>query len=443
MPASATITGKRITILAAGAAGMYCGSCIRDNALALALRRMGHDAVLLPLYTPVKTDAENASLKTVFYGGVNVWLQHASRIFRHTPRFLDWLFDRPKFLTWAGQRGAQTSPAQLGGITLNIIRGDDGPTFKELKRLATFLKEELKPDVITIPNLMFIGAARYLKEQTGAVVIAECTGEDIFLDAMAEPWRSQAQTLIRERAAHVDRFIATSHYYAGQMAAYLNVPPSQIDVVYPGVAEKDLATPEQIANRESRITGAKRIGYLARICPEKGIDRLIDAAILLQQRPGFESIEVKTAGYLGKAHAEFYEKLTQRIANSPLAQKYTYLGEVDREQKLALFDESAVACTPTAYPEPKGLFVLEALGRGCPVVLPHHGSFPELMDATKGGITTPPGDAPALAESLATLLDSPEQRMTLSRAGYEAVRERFLDTHMAQGMLETFERARG
>jgi len=431
----------KVTILAAGAAGMYCGSCIRDNALALALRRMGHDAVMVPLYTPVKTDAENASIGKVFYGGVNVWLQSASRIFRHTPRFLDWLFDRPKFLMWAGSKGAQTSPAQLGQLTLDIIRGEDGPTKKELKRLADFLKSELKPDVITLPNLMFIGAAKYLREHTGAAVIAECTGEDIFLDAMAEPWKSQATALIRERAAHVSRFVATSQYYAGQMAAYLNVPADRIDVVYPGVPEKDLATGEHFVTGGS--SDGRAIGFLARICPEKGLDRLIDAAVLLKQRPDFATLRVRAAGYLGKANEPYFEQLKQRVASSPLGTDFMYFGEVDRARKIELFDSVDLACTPTAYPEPKGLYVLEALARGCPVVLAHHGSAPELIEATGGGITVPPGDAPALADALAALFDSPDRRAEMSRAGLAAVREKFLDTHMARGMLQTFERARG
>src|SRR5881394_1663230 len=84
----------KICILAAGAGGMYCGSCMRDNALAAALKRLGHDVTLIPLYTPLKTDAPSVSGKRVFFGGVNIYLQHASKLFRRTPRFLDWVFDR-------------------------------------------------------------------------------------------------------------------------------------------------------------------------------------------------------------------------------------------------------------------------------------------------------------------------------------------------------------
>src|SRR5690348_9588085 len=226
--ATPTTDRLRIAILAAGAAGMYCGSCIRDNALAMALKKLGHDCVMIPLYTPVKTDTQSAAIDTVFYGGVNTWLQHATRLFRKTPRALDWLLDRPWLLSLAGSRGAQTSPAQLGDFTLDILRGESGNTGKELKRLIEFLRTEIRPQIISVPNLMFIGAARGLKEELKAPVIVELTGEDIFLNAMAEPHRSEARRVIRERAADVDRFVATSAYYADEMARYLEVPRGKI-----------------------------------------------------------------------------------------------------------------------------------------------------------------------------------------------------------------------
>ncbi len=58
---------------------------------------------------------------------MNVYLQHASPLFRHTPRLLDWLLDRPALLKLAGRFGTQTSPAQLGPLTLSVLRGEDGP----------------------------------------------------------------------------------------------------------------------------------------------------------------------------------------------------------------------------------------------------------------------------------------------------------------------------
>jgi glycosyltransferase involved in cell wall biosynthesis len=284
---------------------------------------------------------------------------------------------------------------------------------------------------------MFIGAAKLLKQELAAPIVCELTGEDIFLNAMSEPHKTQARDLIRQRAADVDRFVATSRYYAREMARYLDVPEDRIDVVYPGIPEDYLQS--QIANCKSQIPPT--VGYLARICPEKGLDQLVEAMLLLKQQPGFENTKLKAAGYLGKANARWYAELEQRIRNSPLAKDYTYLGEVDRPAKLNLLDTIDVMSVPTTYPEPKGLYVLESLARGTPVVLPHHGSFPELIEQTGGGITHPPGNAAALADALATMLADPAKRKQHGDAGRAAVRMKFLDTHMAEGMLNVFRSA--
>src|SRR2546423_8964154 len=130
-----------ISILAAGAAGMYCGSCMRDNALAAALMRMGHKVTLIPLYTPLRTEPKSVSHDEVFFGGVNVYLQHASGLFRKTPRAVDWLLVRNWLLKLAGKYGADTPPEQLAGLTLTILPGEAGPAVKELQRLLAFLKE--------------------------------------------------------------------------------------------------------------------------------------------------------------------------------------------------------------------------------------------------------------------------------------------------------------
>src|SRR5947207_7344064 len=134
---------------------MYCGSCLRDNALARALIRAGHKVSLIPLYTPLRTDEQNVSIKQVFYGGLNSWLQYAiGFVFRFTPRAIDKIFDRPAMLAFAGKLGANTPPSKLGPFTVSILKGIQGPQRKELRRLSEFLKNEIKPQIVTLPNAM-------------------------------------------------------------------------------------------------------------------------------------------------------------------------------------------------------------------------------------------------------------------------------------------------
>jgi glycosyltransferase involved in cell wall biosynthesis len=425
-----------IAILAAGAGGMYCGSCLRDNALAQALIRMGHKVALIPLYTPLRTDTPDASNSEVFYGGINSYLQYASSIFRYTPRILDWLFDRPWMLNMAGRRGAQTPPSKLGGFMISILKGEEGPQTKELRRLAAFAKHDVKPQIVSLPNLMFIGMARMLREETGAPVVLELTGEDIFLDALTEPHLSHAKQIIRQRAKDVDQFVATSAFYADRMADYLAISRERIEVVYPGITKEHLKDRTSATGNDGR---PPTVGYFARICPEKGIDRLVAAFKLLKGMPGMRDARLRCAGFLGSAHESWFDDLKARAAQDGIGDSFEYVGEVDLAGKLAFLDSIDVLSVPTAYQEAKGIYVLEAWARGVPVVQPRHGSFPELIEMTGGGVLVPPNDATALAKALADLLADAPRRQELGRRGREAVTGGFTDEHMAKNMLVVYE----
>ena len=431
-----------ISILAAGAGGMYCGSCMRDNALAVALRRQGHSVTLIPLYTPLRTDAAETGSSEVYYGGVNVYLQHATRLFRHTPRVLDAIFDRPWLLNAAGRIGAQTAPEKLAHLTLDVLAGEDGHATKELERLVQFLRDDVKPQVVSLPNLMFIGMARTFREALGVPVVCELTGEDIFLDAMKDVDRRQIRQLIQARCGDVTRFVSTSTYYAKQMAEYLDIPPGRIDVVYTGLSREYLAQPTNAhAQKPHHSVGPPTVGYLARICSEKGLSRLIDAFILLRQLPGMNQARLKIAGYLGGRDERWFRALKSRADAAGLNDAVEYMGEVDRDGKIALLDSIDVFSVPTVYPESKGIYVLEALARGVPVVQPDHGSFPELISLTGGGLLTPAGDANALAAALAGLLADADQRTDMGQRGRAAVESIFTDDRMAANMLRVYEAA--
>jgi glycosyltransferase involved in cell wall biosynthesis len=412
---------------------------MRDNALASALLRMGHQVTLIPLYTPMKTDTPSASSGRVFFGGINIYLQHASRLFRRTPRFLDWLFDRNWMLNLAANYGTSTPVSELGGLTLDLLLGEEGTAVKEVRRLADFIRDDIRPDIVTLPNLMFMGAARLFGHELNIPVICELTGEDIFLDALTPADQSRARQVIRERIPAISRFVATSHYYADQMAAYLGVARAEIDVVYPGLAREFMDAVAATTPRKE--TRPPTVGYLARICPEKGIERLVDAMILLRQMDGMADVQLRCAGYLGKRDQAFFAKLQERIDQSALKGGFTYLGEVDQAGKIDLLSSIDVFSAPSVYPESKGIYVLEAMAMGIPVVQPAHGSFPELIQATGGGWLTAPGDAPALAAALADALGDKPRRDMQGQAARAVVQNQFTDTHMAEQMLQIYQKA--
>src|SRR5262245_65320711 len=106
----------KIAYLTAGAAGMICGSCLHDNTLAAELIAQGHDALLIPTYTPVRTDEDNVSQSRVFFGGINVYLQEKFSLFRHTPRWFDRLLDANWLLRGVSRFAMSTQAQQLGDL---------------------------------------------------------------------------------------------------------------------------------------------------------------------------------------------------------------------------------------------------------------------------------------------------------------------------------------
>ena len=232
----------KILSITAGAGGMYCGSCLRDNALAAELIARGHAVTLLPLYTPLLTDEANVSRPDVLFGGISVYLQQHSKFFRKTPRFIDRLIDRPGLIRFFADRSVSVDPKMLGDLTISMLEGIDGVLRKEFDKLIDWVRDEPKPDVVNITNSMLIGLARPIAEALGRPVCCTLQGEDLFLEGLVEPYKSRARELIRGHVRHVPQFIAISDWYAGFMTRYLQIPASRIAVVPLGEGEGAAAT---------------------------------------------------------------------------------------------------------------------------------------------------------------------------------------------------------
>ena len=423
----------RLAYITAGAAGMYCGSCIHDNALAAALVRRAADVVLIPTYTPLRTDEENVSLDRVFYGGVNIFLQQQWSFFRRTHRFFDRVLDSPLLIRTLARFGSSTNARDLGPLTVSILAGEEGNQQKELTRLVAYLQRDFQPDLVELTNAMFVGMARQLKAQLGVPVLCALQGEDLFLDGLPEPYKTQALNILRHRAQDIDAFIAPCAYYREYMAEYLQVPRSKIHVVPLGL---NLTGHGQ---EPPPTDGPDKIGYLARICPEKGFHLLVEAFRSLKEQPEFAALRLEAAGYLSAYDKPYFAEQVQKIRRWGLADSFAYHGAVDRREKIRFLCSLHVFSVPSVYADPKGLSILEALANGIPVIQPDHGAFPELIAATGGGLLVKPHSPEALANELAALLRDKKRRRQLGQTGQEAVHSRFHADAMAAGTLAVYE----
>ncbi len=422
----------KIAYITAGAGGMYCGSCLRDNTLAAALMDAGHDVLLIPTYTPTRTDERNVSLNRVFLGGINVYLQQHFELFRRTPWILDRLLDFPPLLRLTTRWGMSVDPARLGRLTVSMLHGTDGFQRKEILRFVRFLAQEVSPEIINLPNSLLIALAPAIKAETKAPICCTLQGEDLFLEGLGEPYRGESLRMIREHAAHVDAFIAVSSFGAQSMAEYLGIERNRIHVVPLGI-NFDGYIRGKVADAEPFT-----IGYLARIAPEKGLHVLCESYRRLRSRAGLPSSRLWAAGYLAPQHRPYLADIRKKMESWGLSGHFRYHGELDRNRKLAFLQHLSAFSVPGPYADPKGLFLLEAMAAGIPVVQPRSGAFTEMVEATGGGILVEPGNPDALADGILHLWNNPDMRWKLGSKGYEGVRAHYTSARMSEQALNVY-----
>ena len=425
----------RILSLTAGAASMYCGSCLRDNALAAELIRQGHDVTLLPFYTPTLTDEENVSRQDqVFFGGISVFLEQHMPWFRNG-RLLDRLIDAPDVIRAFTSGSIAVDPKQLGALTVSTLRGADGHQHKEIEKLVAFVQGEAPPDVINIPYTLLINLAAPLKRALGRPVVVTLQGEDLFLEALPEPYKSEAIELVRGQIADVDLFIAVSEYYARFMRDYLRIPEAKMRVAPLGVNVSDLS-PSTRSTREPFT-----IGFFARIAPEKGLHNLAEAYRLLRTTRGLPPSRLVAGGYLPPEHKPYLAAIAESLRAAGLGDEFVYRGSVERAKKVRFFHDIDVLSVPSPYHEPKGLYLLEAMACGVPVVQPDHGAFPEIIARTGGGILSRSAAPADVADALYEVWKDPDQARELGRRGAAGVRDHYTVTHMASAVVKAYQDA--
>ncbi|MGI5819678.1 MAG: glycosyltransferase family 4 protein [Armatimonadota bacterium] len=415
----------RITHLAAGAANMYCGACSRDAAMARALIARGHQVQIVPLYTPLRLDgAGDLPVAEVHLGAMNAYLQQLSGLFTRLPRPLSRLLDHDRLLRFVSRFAVSTKPAQLGPMTVSVLAGADGRQRVEFERLVEFLGREARPDVVTITNSMLSGVAPLIKQRLGIAVLCEVKGEDGFIEALPRPHRDEAVALARRNARSIDRFIAPTEQYADRMAAFLDVEREQVEVV------RSIIDGGTFARSSARPREPFTVGYVSVITPRKGLHLLVDALANLVEQG--RDVRLRVAGQV--LDRGYWRQLRRAIRRCGLADRVDVLGEVSRDEKVALLHSLSAFCQPSIKPEALGTASLEAQAAGVPVVAPDEGVFAEMLGLTEGGLLFESGRADALAAQLAALMDDPERADEVGESGARGVGRLFSADAAASAM---------
>lgn len=412
---------------------MYCGSCLRDNAMATELLARGHDVLLLPVYTPTFTDEPNVSRDHVVLGGISAYLEQYVPFFRKTPRWLDRLWDSTAVLSLASRKSLSTNPKMLGEMTVSVLKGEDGFQRKEIDKLIDWLKTESLPDVINLPYTLLIGLAAPLKEALDRPVLCTLQGEDLFLDGLQEPWRTEALDLIRKQVDHVDSFLSVSEYYAEFMPRYLGIPRNKIQTVPLGI------NPTGFEMRDESGIRPFTVGFLARVAPEKGLHVLAEAYRLLRHSGELPQARLEVAGYMAADCKPYLNKIEADLRKAKLGDEFHYRGVLDRAEKIAFLRQLDVMSIPATYDEPKGVSLLEAMACGVPVVQPRRGGFTEIVEKTGGGLLVQPDDPRALADGILEIYRNKQLAADLGAKGFRGLREQYTSAHMADKLLQAYE----
>jgi len=412
----------------------YCENCLRDAALVRAMRRRDHDVLMVPLYLPLQADkTDPVSNAPIFFGGVNVFLQQKFALFRRTPRWVDKLFDSRKLLDWAARKAGMTNARDLGETTISMLEGEHGRQVKELDRLVDWLVDtEHDPGVVCLSNILLGGLARRIRDRLSVPVICLLQDEDGFLDGLTSPYAERAWEVVRRRARDIDGFIAVSTYFARTMQKRLDVEDERMHVVHMGI---DLNKYAPSPTRPPVPT----IGFLSRMCPERGLETLVDAFMVLKRRGDLQSTRLRISGGRSAADEPFIQRLQDKLNAAGVRDDVDFLDSFDQDARLAFLRSLSVLSVPERDPVAYGLYVLESLAMGVPVVEPAIGCFPETIEMTGGGVLYTPGTPEMLADAIASLLLNEGVARKLGAEGRQGVCRTFDVEETARKMAETYE----
>jgi glycosyltransferase involved in cell wall biosynthesis len=422
---------KSIHILPGSGDNFYCENCVRDNATVRALAQAKEDVVAVPMYLPQIVDKVDLIARSpVFYGGINSYLQQVSRFFRWTPRWIDRLFDSRWMLRIAARRAGSVRARGLGELTLSVMQGESGRQKKELDRLLGFLDGVDRPDVVHLSTPLLMGIGQAIRKRLGVPLVCTVHDEDVWIDAMEEPWRTRCWETMARGGQDVAAWIGVSRWYGDVMCERLRIDPAKMHVIPIGVeaGEPPSGPPP----------GPPAIGYLARMAESMGLPTLVQAWLGLKKTDPFRNLRLHLAGGKTADDGPYLERLKKQLSEAGVRQDVRFFEDFSPKSRREFLSTLSVLSVPTPGGVAFGTYILEAGAAGVPVVQPRIGSYPELVEATGSGVLYEPHTADALAAALGGLLADEPRRAALGRKGRESVERSFSLATMAQKLTDLY-----
>ena len=420
-----------VQIIPGSGGSFYCGNCLRDSKYFVALREQGHQVIKIPMYLPIFADERDIKEIPVFYGAVSIYLKQLYPIFRKAPQWVDRLLNSKPILKLAASQAGSTNAKGLEEMTVSMLLGEDGKQQEELERLVDWMAEHCKPDVVHISNALLLGLAHRIKERLNVPIICSLQDEDVWVDAMKPVFREQIWNLMSEKAKDVDLFIGVSHFFSKVMQQRMKIPSKKIQSLYLGVDPADYEFNPALAK-------GRNIGYISRMCHENGFDLLVDAFILLKKQAGFEDVKLILTGGSTGADSSYIKKIRKKLSKENLDTQVEFIDDFEEHGRRSFFNLVSVVSVPVRNGEAFGMYLLESMASGIPVVQPALGAFPEIVNLSGGGIIYDPNTPESLCTALTQLLSDNVQLDQLSHKAREGVEKNFNIHDHAKEMIEVY-----
>ncbi len=425
---------KIVNIVPGFGGSFYCGNCLRDSGYTKSLIKLGHDAIMLPIYLPLtieQTDIEDDT--PLFYGAVNVYLKQNFKIFRKMPAWLERFFNSNAILRYAAKKAGSTRADGLEEMTISMLNGAEGFQEKELQELIDFLKNYEKPDVVHLSNALLMGMAKKIRQELNIPVVCSLQDEDVWIDAMKPDFQKKLWDLLHEKSKDIDAFIAVSDYFAEYMLKNMRPYTEKMHTINIGI---DTSLYQVTDFKEM----PKAVGFLSRMYEPHGFGIFIDAFILLKQNPEFKHIKAVVTGGMTADDKKFVKKQIKKLKKNNLFSEIEFIEEFKTEKLFYFFDKISILSVPVLKGEAFGTYQIEALASGVPLVQPNLGAFPEIVKNTGGGVIYEPNTPEELAKTWASLLVNPQKLKLMRDNGIKLVNEKFTSMVLSKEVLTIYEK---
>jgi glycosyltransferase involved in cell wall biosynthesis len=371
----------------------YCGNCFRDNQQANALRRRGHDVVVMPLYLPLRDPSFRADTP-LFFPAVSLYLSQKYFPGRPPARWVESLLNSDFALRLAASFSGSTSARGMEELTLAMITGEDEVFRRQVHALVEWIGEHERPDIVHLSSSLIIGIGKEIKKATRQPVVCSLQDEELWIDGMEKAWAEAARKGIEENMHYVDAFITSSKFYQG--IARSRFPGLQrLQVVYPGVDIARYAWPHYPEH--------PTLGFFYRMNQANGLHILAEAFARIQREKRLPQLRLRIGGGFTSADKPFLRK-TARIL-SPYQDRVDWLQGYNPAEHAAFYKGISAICVPITFEESVGLYLCEAFAAGRPAIEPRSGSFAEIVG--DAGLLYEPNTSRALADAIESLFTTP------------------------------------